>query len=119
MGKPSGSQRPNTSGASLAVPKQVRVKSSREELVAIGASSSNDSVDDLRSQSSRARAEKARRKRERKKQRKDDNPDAMLDALLHAHSPARSRLALPASSPTSSHAATEIATEVASVASQE
>eukprot|EP00971_Amphidinium_carterae_P177467 3519463-Amphidinium_carterae.1 len=111
MGKPSGSQRASTSGALPAAPKQVRVRSSREELVAVAiGDSTNGSEEDLRSQTSRARAEKARRKRERKQRRKADSPDAMLDALLHAQSPEGSVLALQCSSPTASHAATEVAT---------
>eukprot|EP00971_Amphidinium_carterae_P084952 1681017-Amphidinium_carterae.1 len=84
MGKPNGgSLRSSGSGALPAAPKQVHAKTSREELVAVG-DSSNDSLDDLRSKSSRARAEKARRKRERKIQRKEGNADAMLDELLQA-----------------------------------
>eukprot|EP00971_Amphidinium_carterae_P288586 5730281-Amphidinium_carterae.2 len=60
MGKPNGgSQRPSGSGALPAAPKQICAKTSCEELVAVGYYSS-DSLDDLRSKSSRARAEKAR-----------------------------------------------------------
>eukprot|EP00971_Amphidinium_carterae_P265015 5257180-Amphidinium_carterae.1 len=118
MGKPNGGQRASGSGASSVPPKQVRVKNQRDELVALG-DSSVESGEDLRSQTSRSRAEKARRKREKKKQRMAENPAAALDALLRSQSHGRSVLAIQCASPSPSHDATEVATEAASVVSQE
>eukprot|EP00971_Amphidinium_carterae_P222489 4416134-Amphidinium_carterae.1 len=112
MGKPSGSQRPSSIGVAATPPKQVHVKHSREELIALG-DSSVDSAEDHRSQSSKARAEKARRKREKKKQRRESGPDEALDALLQTQCSGAPLLALQCHSPSPSHAATEVATEYA------